>query len=82
MVRECVLSLGIASSDEETDPEKVILGLLSEAGKGNAVKHLDIVEHARALKLGNEEIENALINLLSKGECYEPKAGMYKIVSE
>ncbi len=81
MVRDCILSLGTGLVDDNKDVDKIILELLNELGKGKAVKHSDIIQQARKMKIADDSVEDALISLLSKGECYEPKAGMYKVIN-
>ena len=60
---------------EERDAKREVVRIISEMDSGDGVSHAILNEK---LKYGEEEIENAVKELLNKGEIYEPRVGIYR----
>ncbi|MBC7084979.1 MAG: DNA-binding protein [Methanomethylovorans sp.] len=63
-----------------SDAENVILQILEEFDKGKGVQYTFLIEEAKLRGIPEEISDTGLRSLLDKGDCYEPKVGLLKLI--
>ena len=82
-IRESLLSIkenaGVQIKQNE-DAENVILEILKELDQGKGVQYSCLLEEAKLRGIREEVSDTGVRSLLAKGECYEPKIGILKLI--
>lgn len=82
-IREVLLSLREDAGEQmkqSCDAENVILAILEELDQGKGVQYSCLLEEAKLRGIPEEVSDAGVRSLLSKGECYEPKLGILKLI--
>jgi len=74
---EVVLEEAEEEAEGREEPKLKVLHLIEELDQGDGVKYITLL---RESGLPEEELEEALNELLSEGEIYEPKIGRFRCV--
>ncbi len=79
VIEEEVVEEGAEEAEQrgEVEPKLKVLHLIEELDDGSGVKYITLL---RESGLPEEELEEALNELLNEGEIYEPKIGRFKRV--
>ncbi len=54
---------------------------MDELDKGKGVDYAELLSVAVSRQLNEKTVDFAVRSLLAKGQCYEPKAGILKLIS-
>jgi RPA family protein len=77
VVEEVVVEEAGEEAEGKEEPKLKVLHLIEELDQGEGVKYITLL---RESGLTEEELEEALNELLSEGEIYEPKIGRFRCV--
>jgi len=83
IIREALLSIkenASVQNKQNEDAENVILEILKELDKGKGVQYSYLLEQAKLRGIQEEVSDIGVKSLLAKGECYEPKIGILKLI--
>lgn len=83
IIREALLSIkenASVQNKQNEDAENVILEILKELDKGKGVQYSCLLEQAKLRGIQEEVSDIGVKSLLAKGECYEPKIGILKLI--
>lgn len=83
IIREALLSIkenASVQNKQNEDTENVILEILKELDKGKGVQYSYLLEQAKLRGIQEEVSDIGVKSLLAKGECYEPKIGILKLI--
>lgn len=83
IIREALISIkenASVQNKQNEDAENVILEILKELDKGKGVQYSCLLERAKLRGIQEEVSDIGVKSLLAKGECYEPKIGILKLI--
>lgn len=82
VVKKCIISLDLLSTvSDEKDIDALVLEIMNELDKGKGVDYAELLSVAGSRQLNEKTVDSAVRSLLAKGQCYEPKAGILKLIS-
>ncbi|MDA0525055.1 RPA family protein [Methanococcoides alaskense] len=82
VVKKCIVSLDLLSDEsDEKDIDTLVLEIMNEFDKGKGVDYAELLSVAVSRQLNERTVDSAVRSLLAKGQCYEPKAGILKLIS-
>jgi hypothetical protein len=82
-VRKALLSIkeNAGSETQQRDnAENVIFELLKELDSGKGVQYSCLLKEAKSQGIPEEVADAVIRSLLAKGECYEPRLGVLKLI--
>lgn len=65
---------------EGKDPKKAVKKAISELDRGKGVNYSRVIEKSSEMGFEEQEIEEAVNELMEEGKCYEPKLGKLKLI--
>lgn len=83
IIREALLSIkenANIQNKQNEDAEYIILEILKELDKGKGVQYSSLLEQAKLRGIQEEVSDRGIKSLLDRGECYEPKIGILKLI--
>lgn len=83
IIREALLSIkdnASVQNKQNEDTENVILEILKELDEGKGVQYSCLLEQAKLRGIQEEVSDIGVKSLLAKGECYEPRIGILKLI--
>lgn len=80
-VRDGVMSIDLgAATPSMKDSEEFIIDLMKEMDSGKGVDYGELIEVAGSRGMAEEDVDVAVRSLLSKGQCYEPRIGIIRLI--